>query len=141
MRFTIPQFIDIEPKIIGPITPRQFILLVIGGGTIFLCYKIFSFWTFLIITLFFLLPIIILFTFVKVNGRPFHYFVLAVLQTSRRPSLRVWKKEVVFEKEVVIKKEEKITQPIRIKPPLPKRKLSELALKVDTGGKYSPENY
>ncbi len=139
MRFVIPQFIEIEPKIIGPITPRQFILLVIGGGTIFLCYKIFSFWTFLIITLFFLLPILIAFTFIKVNGRPFHFFVLAVLQTTKKPNLRVWKKEVVFEKELVIKKEKKITEPFKPRPPLPRGRLSELALWVDTGGRYKEE--
>lgn len=139
MRFIVPQFIDIEPKIIGPITPRQFILLIIGGGTIFFCYKIFSFWTFLIITLFFLIPIFGAFTFLKINGRPFHYFVLSFLQFLKRPSLRIWQKEYLPLKEVIPKKEKKILEPITIRKPLPKGRLSELALQVDTGGRYRGE--
>ncbi|MFN3302023.1 MAG: PrgI family mobile element protein [Patescibacteria group bacterium] len=139
MRFVIPQFIDIEPKIIGPITPRQFILLIFGGGITFLCYKIFSFWVFTLITLFLIIPIFGAFTFVKVNGRPFHYFVLSLVQTKKRPSLRIWQKEYIKEKEFVPKKEKKIIEPIPIKKPLPKSRLSQLALQVDTGGKYQEE--
>ncbi len=139
MRFVIPQFIEMEPKIIGPITPRQFILLIFGGGTIFLCYKIFDFWVFIILTFFFIGPIFIAFTFVKVNGRPFHYFVLSFLQTIKRPSLRIWRKEIVFEKEFKPKEEKKITETFKPKPPLSRSRLSELSLQVDTGGKYISE--
>jgi len=139
MRFTIPQFIDIEPKIIGPITPRQFILLIFGGGTIFLCYKIFSFWTFIAITLLLIIPIFGAFTFVKVNGRPFHYFVLNFIQVLKKPNLRIWQKEYLLEKEIVHKKEKITIEPTILRKPLPKSRLSELALQVDTGGRYTEE--
>ena len=38
-QFLIPQFIDVEPKILGPLTLRQFITIVIGIVLIVLCYK------------------------------------------------------------------------------------------------------
>lgn len=139
MRFIVPQFIDIEPKIIGPITPRQFILLIFAGGTIFLCYKIFSFWVFIVITLIFLAPIFGAFTFLKVNGRPFHYFVLNFIQVLKKPNLRIWQKEYLPEKELIHKKEKKTIEPTIVREPLPRGRLSELALQVDTGGRYREE--
>ena len=30
-QFTVPQFIDVEPKIIGPITTRQFLIFLAAG--------------------------------------------------------------------------------------------------------------
>ncbi|KKS92044.1 MAG: hypothetical protein UV69_C0039G0006, partial [Parcubacteria group bacterium GW2011_GWE2_43_12] len=30
-QFVVPQFIDVEDKIIGPITVRQFIIIMVGG--------------------------------------------------------------------------------------------------------------
>ena len=78
------------------------------------------------------------FAFLKVNGRPFHYFVLNLVQTFRKPSVRVWnhqqasfeekeKKEFKFEEVVVNKKLNEAT-------------LAELSLIIDTKGKYKGEN-
>ena len=39
MRFQVPQFIDIEDKIFGPLTFKQFVYLAGGGGLAFLIYK------------------------------------------------------------------------------------------------------
>ena len=39
-QFTVPQFIDVEDKILGPITVRQFLLLVVGGLIIFAEFKL-----------------------------------------------------------------------------------------------------
>ena len=41
-QFTVPQFIDFEDKIIGPITTRQFLILMGGFVAIALCYAIFD---------------------------------------------------------------------------------------------------
>lgn len=139
MRFVTPQFIDIEPKIIGPITARQFIILVIGGGFTFLSYKIFDLVVFILLVVFFFLPIILSFAFLNINGRPFHFFLLSFIQTSRRPSLRIWKKENIAFKEIEIKKEKIKTEIITVRRTLPMRKLSHLSLQVDTGGKFNDE--
>jgi hypothetical protein len=139
MQFIVPQFIDIEPKIIGPITPRQFIILIITGTLIFLAYKLSDFTLFVI-------EAVILFAlggtlaFLKINGRPVHYFLLNVIETLKRPSLRIWRKEPLLERELKIK-EEKIELPPPPTPrkPLPLKRLSEIALIVDTGGVYQEE--
>lgn len=134
MQFVVPQFIDIEPKIIGPITPRQFILLIFAGGTTFICYKLLDFYVFVLTFLFLILPIFGSFIFVKINGRPFHYFVLNFLQTTKRPKLRIWKKEIIPEKEFVLKTEKKEASPPEIRKILPRGHLSDISILVDTGG-------
>ena len=43
MQFQVPQFIEIEDKIFGPLTFKQFIYLAGGGGLCFLLYTILPF--------------------------------------------------------------------------------------------------
>src|SRR4030042_3733526 len=88
-QFVVPQFIDVEDKIFGPITARQFVILLVATLIIFVTYKLSD------ITLFIFLTLIIgglalVFAFVKVNGQAFHYVILSMIQTLRRPSLRIW---------------------------------------------------
>ncbi len=137
-QFVIPQFIDVEDKIIGPITVRQFIILLVGMFFIFLAYKLADFALFLVIGLIFLFITIVL-AFVRVNGQPFHFFLLNFIQTFRRPSLQIWYK--IPDMGDFNKKVKVIT---KILPPPPKMKisssrLSELSLVVDTGGMYQGE--
>lgn len=42
-QFTVPQFIDVESKIIGPLTTRQFIILLVAAIISGIAYKIFDF--------------------------------------------------------------------------------------------------
>ena len=42
-QFLVPQFIDVEDKIIGPITTRQFVEVLIGVLITFISYKILAF--------------------------------------------------------------------------------------------------
>lgn len=70
MQYQVPQFIEVEDKIFGPLTLKQFIYLAGGGG---LCLALF---TLLPLYLAFLisLPIVVLafaLAFYQVNGRPF----------------------------------------------------------------------
>ena len=90
-QFTVPQFIDVEDKIFGPITARQFIILISAAGPIFLCYKLFDMALFLL-TAFLIGGTALIFAFVKINGQAFHYFVLNIGETMRKPSRRLWYK-------------------------------------------------
>ena len=74
-QFVVPQFIDVEDKIIGPITTRQFIVLLAGFLIIAVSYKLFDFSLFVTFGLL-VFAITSIFAFLKINGRPFHYFVL-----------------------------------------------------------------
>ena len=138
-QFVVPQFIDVEAKIIGPITAPQFLILLSATLVIALFYRLLHFTPFLIVTVI-ILGLAGTFAFAKINGRPFHYFVLSLLQTTRRPSVRVWNHKIVVNEQA----EKTPIQKIDYKP-LPKReykksRLAEISLIVDTSGKYRGEN-
>ena len=90
-QFVVPQFIDVEDKIFGPITTRQFLILLVAGLITFVVYRFADFMS-LILTLVFLDGGALILAFVKINGQTFHYFILNVVQTMRKPKLRLWNK-------------------------------------------------
>ncbi len=141
-RFTVPQFIDVEDKILGPITVRQFVLMLAAGVLAFIGYKLFDFGLFVIWAAgcFGITGVI---AFLKINGMPFHFFLLNMFETLRRAPIRVWNKNLsaaqikalVASKEEVKEKKEVLPS----KAPLSFSSLSELALIADTGGSYEGE--
>lgn len=139
-QFVVPQFIDVEDKVIGPITVRQFIILLVGSGFIFAAYKLADFTLFLFefVVLSF---ITFSFAFIKINGRPVHFFLLNVIQTSRRPRLRLWQKMFSTKelKEFIKKPKPELPPKITTKNKVRATRLAELALIVDTGGVYQGE--
>lgn len=40
MQFSVPQFVEVEDKIIGPLTLKQFFILLAGAGGIFVLYQL-----------------------------------------------------------------------------------------------------
>ncbi len=139
MQFIVPQFIDVEDKILGPLSVRQFIILIAGTGVLFAAYRLADFSLFLL-EAFFVVVLTFLFAFVRVNGRPFHLFLLNILQTVRRPKLRVWRR-VVLQEDLRLPKMAPVQQKIvQKKPPLTASRLAELALVVDTGGAYRQDD-
>ncbi|PIS04946.1 MAG: hypothetical protein COT81_03665 [Candidatus Buchananbacteria bacterium CG10_big_fil_rev_8_21_14_0_10_42_9] len=139
-QFTVPQYIDVEDKIIGPITVRQFIILLVGVGFGFVAYKTASFVVFIFIALFILIVTVLL-AFAKINGRPIHYFFLNVIQTFKKPRLRIWNKILnnADLKEALRPIKEVEAKTIRTKKPVASTRLAELSLLVDTGGVYQGE--
>ncbi len=139
-QFTVPQFIDVEDKIIGPITTRQFLIILGGFILIGIAYKLFDFSLFLTFTIVDLLFCAII-AFVKINGRPFHFFILNFIQTMKRPRLRVWnniigKSEAEYNEVDKTLAEEKPTVLARR---FTSSRLAELSLVVDTRGAYQGE--
>jgi hypothetical protein len=103
-------------------------------------YKMLTFTSFLLTGIpLFALGIIV--AFAKVNGVPFHYFMLNLLQTLRRPRLRVWDKQKTIEelRTWIRQKPEEVPLPELRKAPPQGSRLHELSLVVDTGGVYKPE--
>lgn len=140
LQFIVPQFIDVEDKIFGPIAVRQFILFLIGGAIMVVDYQIVykatgNFFVFAISALV-IFVITMIFAFVKINGQLFHRFLLNVLISFKFPHLRVWNKE--FDRIDYVRKAEKVkaVAPLAVKKPLTATKLTQLSLVVDTGGAY-----
>ena len=139
-QFTVPQFIDVEDKIIGPITTRQFVIMMSGFALIGISYKIFDFSAFIVVGLL-IFVIFATFAFVKINGSQFHLFLLNVAQTLKRPGLRVWNHVIGKAESEYDFEEEKEIKEIPIAPAkhYSTSRLSELALMVDTKGAYRGE--
>lgn len=139
-QFVVPQFIDVEDKIFGPITTRQFLIILGAGMIIFVAYKYADFALF--VTLLVIVGgLALTFAFVRVNGQTFHYFLLNILQTMRRPSLRVWNK--VFSKEELNYFRNEKPQEVVVKEfrkPIKGEHIRNLALTVNTGGFYHSED-
>ena len=89
-QYQVPQFIDIEDRIIGPLTLKQFMYLL-GAAAVALVG-----WFFLYIPLFilFAVPIIAVFTamaFVKINGRPLPTILMNAINYYLKPRLYLWR--------------------------------------------------
>lgn len=140
-QFVVPQFIDVEDKVIGPVTVRQFIILLVGGGLIFIAYKLSDFALFLV-EFIVIASLTFSVAFIKVNGKPIHYLLLNIIQTVRRPWVRVWQKKVstseikIFHKSAPAEMLVVKSQPNRVRA----SRLAELSLIVDTGGVYQGES-
>lgn len=140
-QFVVPQFIDVEDKIFGPITTRQFVILLAAGVILFLAFRFADF------ALFITLVVIIgglalLFAFVRVNGQAFHYFLLNIVQTFRKPNLRVWKKAYTVEELNYFRKmgQNSDITPEPTSAPVRRARIQNLALLVNTGGAYRPDD-
>ena len=94
MQFKVPQFLDIEDKIFGPFTFRQFVYLAGGAGLSFVLYKVLG-------ILLGLIPILVVIslsialTFYKPNGKPFIDFLESGLKYLMQDKLYVWKRKMV----------------------------------------------
>lgn len=142
-QYVVPQFIDVEGKIIGPITTRQFVMILVGGLGTFLAFRFTSFSIFVVLTGIIVL-LVIIFGFIKVNSRPFHLFLINLVQTIFvRPMLRVWRREEISGIASFRKAKEAEVVPETLSQAVEKlatrTKLAELSLIVDTGGAYKAE--
>jgi hypothetical protein len=128
MRFQVPQFIEIEDKIFGPLTLKQFIYVVGGAGIIFLLYVLLPFWL-MVIPAVLVAAFALALAFYKVNNRSFIKVVESALRFHSSSKLYLWKKG---EKEIKKKVEEIKKTPARIYvPKLTQSKLKELSWSLD----------
>ena len=139
-KFVVPQFIESEDKILGPITVRQFLILLVATFIIFIEYSILKLAYFIFAALL-TGGTAAVFGFVKINGQPFHIFFVNFVQTSVRAPLRVWHKEATdSELKAFIAAKPEVVPPPSVRKPRPEStRLRDMALTVNTGGVYNPE--
>jgi membrane protein implicated in regulation of membrane protease activity len=137
-QFVVPQFIDVEAKIIGPITVRQFLVILVGGSIIFLAFRFADFLLFMIIFAC-VGGLTLLFAFAKPGGQLFHYFLLNIVQSVfLRPTLRVWDKTPTKEdlEYFRISGIGEVPQAVEEKKEVRRERIRDLSLVVNTGGYY-----
>lgn len=129
MQFKVPQFIDIEDKLFGPFTFHQFAYLAGGAAIVFVLYKALPIW----ISIFFILPVAgltVCLVFVKINSKPFIYYLQASLNYLVSSKLYIWKQRLI--KKSDIKEEDiSITTSVSNVPMLSENKLKDLSWSLD----------
>ncbi|HBM46144.1 MAG: hypothetical protein UT05_C0003G0083 [Parcubacteria group bacterium GW2011_GWF2_38_76] len=133
MQFQVPQFIEIEDKVIGPFTFRQFLFLLGAGGGSFAIYRIIPApFSYLLIA-----PVAglgLALAFYKVNNRPFTTMVESWFKFSLGNKRYLWKKEATTIKKEAMEIEgmiNKTTIPKPIVPKLTAGKLKDIAWSLD----------
>src|SRR3989344_4163027 len=93
MQFGVPQFTDVEDKLIGPLTLKQFLVLLVTGGLILMFFSLLKLSVFFF---FFAIPIGLLgllMAFGKFNGLPMLSYFPAFISFYLKPQVRVFKRE------------------------------------------------
>ncbi len=136
MRYQVPQFIEFDSKIIGPLTFKQFIYILGGIGGTYIIYKIFG----IVVGI---IPILILWAlsgalaFVKINNKSFVDVLAAGFSYMVKSKLYIWKK---IDKPVTA--EEKVentdTADSFLAPSLSQSRLKDLAWSLDVNKSVYP---
>jgi hypothetical protein len=134
MRYQVPQFIEVEDRIFGPLTIKQFVYVVGGFGISFVLWKLLPIY----ISIFLIAPILgfsLALAFYKINNRPFIIVVESALRYVLNNKLYLWeKREPKKEKGVTIATE---TRKIAV-PKLSESKLKDLAWSLDIKENLNP---
>ena len=136
MRFQVPQFIEVEDKIFGPLTIKQFIYLAGGAGLSFVIYSVLG----LVLGSIPILAVIafsVSLAFYKYNGRTFVEGIEAAFYYFINTKLYIWRK-VANKKEVAeTKQEEDLTAGFNV-PKLSESKLRDLRWSLDINESLNP---
>lgn len=92
MRFEVPQFIEIEDKIFGPFTWKQFVYLCGGVGVAVVTFLVTPLFFFILIGL----PVAglgFLLAFYPVNNRPFSIFLESIFTFYKSNRIYYWQKK------------------------------------------------
>jgi hypothetical protein len=94
MQFKVPQFLEIEDKIFGPFTFKEFVYLVGGAGLCYMLFKLLGIWLGAI-------PILAVaglsaaLTFYHPNGKPFLNMIEAGIKYVLQDKLYIWKRHTI----------------------------------------------
>jgi len=133
MQFKVPQFLDIEDKLFGPFTFREFVYLAGGAGLCFIFYKLLGF-------ILAIIPILIvggfslMLTFYHPNNKPFINMLEAGFKYFTQYKLYIWKKNkkgVNASQQGISKDQEKIRMMSENGMKLSGSKLRDLAWSLD----------
>ena len=135
MRFQVPQFIEAEAKIVGPLTFKQLLYLVGPGLIIFFLYFSLAktnLLVFILITVF-LAGLALSFAFLKIGGYSFSVLLKNFLSFFISSKIYLWEKKATPPK--IIPKKEKPKEEVPETPTLKiaeKSQLKKLSSQIET---------
>ncbi len=97
----VPQFLDVEDKIVGPLTAKQLGWLAGAGVILFILWNFLDFSAFVIAGLF-TVALFSAFAFFRPNGQSFLFFLISMVFFFFRPKIYVWKRD--FNRNLLLKK-------------------------------------
>lgn len=136
MEFTVPQFIEREPKIVGPFTFKQFIFIGIAGGVCLFLFFTVPLYIFIIAAIVLLGGAFAL-AFLKIGKTSLPVFIKNFFAFLFKPKIYLWKKKTSppkflrKEKVEVKEKEEEIEEESKLKVSTGS-KLDELFTRLET---------
>jgi len=122
MLFNIPQFIDKEDKIVGPLTAKQLGWMFGAGGVMLLLWAVLDITAFILAAI----PVLAIFgalAFYRPNNQSLIAFIFTSVQFFFRPKMYVWRrlpeianiqKKPSHKKVAIIQKEKKIVNEEKI---------------------------
>ncbi len=136
MRFQVPQFIEVEDKIFGPLTIKQFVYIAGSAGLAFIIYHFLP----LILAIPLMLPVLgfgAALAFLKVNKKPLIMTVEAALKYFIGAKLYVWRKEPKMRTPDQIEKEKSGEGAVYV-PKLSDSRLKDLTWSLDVNEHLGP---
>lgn len=91
MRYQVPQFVDVEDKIIGPFTLKQFIIYMTAGMLLVPIYLVTDLSLFIALALP-LIGIAAAFAHVKINGKSLFITIVNALNFFTKNQVYVWRR-------------------------------------------------
>jgi hypothetical protein len=125
-QYQVPQFIEVEDKIFGPFTLKQFLYLAGGGGLCLIFFTLLPLW--LAIPL--MIPVAgfaVALAFYQVNGRPFIVAVEHAVSYFFGSKLYLWQQRQVKQPTGPAKQPAPTIPPALVVPTLSESKLKDLA--------------
>ncbi len=134
MQFQVPQFIDIEDKIFGPFTFKQFIYMVGGAGGSFVAYRLLPFYLAIFVIAAFI-GLALALAFIRVNNRPFIQVLESYLRFTLGNKLFIWKRIPKKREKKALEREDTKDIDALVVPRISESKLKELAWSLDVHAK------
>ncbi len=133
MQFQVPQFIEVEDKIFGPLTATQFIYVAGGVGFLIAMWLILPNWLAVIIGG----PVAglgLTLAFLKINDRPFILTLEAAFNYFIKTKLYIWDKKrqkIPTAEEIAIGSLARKEDPVKFVPSATGSKIKDLAWSLD----------
>ena len=129
MMFNVPQFIDVEDKIAGPLTWRQIFWMIGMSAVLMVIYNIFDSATFFVLAI----PVVIifaLFAFYRPNGVSMIEFTMHGFLFLFQPKVAVWERPTTV-RPLSVEPEKEVTQEVGETKKFDSNKVHQIAEMLD----------
>lgn len=142
MQFQVPQFIEVEDKIFGPLTLKQFIYLAGGVGVAIIFYVLIPIKFIAIMLGVPFIAFAVALAFYKINNKPFANVLEAAISYSLKSKLYIWKKvpNKTPAKDADGEEKDMSLEPL-LSPRLSESKLKDLAWSLDVNEQIDKQKF